>query len=281
MHFKLHGGLATYLLMVINRRDIMLKLNKYIIISLLMFLSININASDKFDYSLLNNLLNKYVNGEKVNYKELVKEKENLFRFTEQLAQISPDSHVELFQTRNEKLAYWINAYNAYILQTIVEDYPVESIKDINFIGVTVWLNKNMLGGEKISFKSLEDDIIRERFNDPRIHFAINCASVSCPPIINEVYLPEKLENQMESSTEKFINNENNFSVDEENKIIYISAIFDWYEDDFIDWLKKEHPQIKNPVILDYIKIYYKDDIKQDWYEFDIEVNDYDWSLNE
>ena len=114
----------------------MLKIFKYIFIYLLLFISINLNASDKFDYGLLDSLLNKYVDGEKVNYKGLVNEKENLFRFTEQLAKISPDSHQELFITRNEKLAYWINAYNAYILQTIVEDYPVESIKDINFIGV-------------------------------------------------------------------------------------------------------------------------------------------------
>ena len=258
-----------------------MKLFKYIFICLLIFISINLNASDKFDYSLFDSLLNKYVDGEKVNYKGLVNEKENLFKFVEQLEKISPDSHEELFTTRNEKLAYWINAYNAYILETIVEDYPVESIKDINFIGVTVWLNKNLLGGEKISFKSLEDDIIRERFKDPRIHFAINCASASCPPIINEAYLPKKLEMQMEESTKAFINNESNFKVDESNKVIYISAIFDWYEDDFIDWLKTEYPQIKNPVILDYIKFYYNDTINPAWYEYDTEVNDYDWSLNE
>ncbi len=118
-----------------------------------MLIFISANASEKFDYSLLNSLLNKYVKGDKVNYKQLVKEKDNLLKFTEQLAKISPDSHEKLFPTRNDKLAYWINAYNALILKTIVNDYPVESIKDINFIGVMVWLNKNMLGGEKISFK--------------------------------------------------------------------------------------------------------------------------------
>ena len=266
--------------MVVERENMRL-LYKNIIIYLLILISVSVNASEKFDYSLLVNLLNKYVDGEKVNYKEMVKEKENLFRFTEQLAKISPDSHEKLFPTRNDKFSYWINAYNAFILETIVKDYPVESIKDINFIGVTVWLNKNMLGGEKISFKSLEDDIIRERFKDPRIHFAINCASISCPPLINEAYFPEKLDEQMERSTKKFINNESNFRVDEDKKIIYISAIFDWYENDFIDWLKIEYPQINEPVILDYIKIYLKGSFNSEWYNFEIEVNDYDWSLNE
>jgi len=259
----------------------MCKSVKHIVFLLFTIISVNANASEKFNYKLFDDLLNKYVEGDKVNYKGLIKEKDDLFKFTDQLAKISPDSHKEMFPLPNDKLTYWINAYNAYILETIVKDYPVKSIKDINFIGVTIWLNKNLLGGEKISFKSLEDDIIRERFKDPRIHFAINCASASCPPLINEAYLPEKLNEQIDRSTKKFVNNKYNFKVDENKKVIYISAIFDWYEDDFIDWLKLEYPKIKNPEILDYIKIYYNDTIKTEWFEFDIEINDYDWSLNE
>jgi len=259
----------------------MYKSAKYIVVFFLIATSINVIALDIFDYTFFDKLLNKYVKGEKVNYKGIINEKDVLFKFIDQLAIYSPDSHKELFPTHNDKLAYWINAYNAYILETIIKEYPVESIKDINFIGITIWLNKNMLGGDKISFKSLEDDIIRERFKDPRIHFAINCASTSCPPLLNEAYLPEKLDEQLEKSTKKFINTENNFRVDENNKVIYISAIFDWYEDDFTDWLKIEYPQKKNPVILDYIKLYYNKIILAEWYEFDIEINDYDWSLNE
>jgi hypothetical protein len=258
-----------------------LKYIKIILLLVLVFSYSNVIASDKFDYSTFDSLLNKYVVGHKVNYSGLVKEKEKLFIFTEKLGKISPDSNTEIFPTREDKLAFWINAYNAFILETIVRDYPVESIKDINFIGVTVWLNKNLLGGKKISFKSLEDDIIRERFKDPRIHFAINCASTSCPPLINEAYLPETLEQQLNKSTASFINDENNFKVDVNEKVIYISAIFDWYEDDFIEWLEIEHSEIKSPVILDYIKIYYSDKIEKEWYDFDIDVNDYDWSLNE
>ena len=85
----------------------------------------------------------------------------------------------------------------------------------------------------------------------------------------------------MERSTKNFINNESNFRVDEDKKIIYISAIFDWYENDFIDWLKIEYPQINEPTILDYIKIFLKGSFNSEWYNFEIEVNDYDWSLNE
>jgi hypothetical protein len=238
-------------------------------------------AAENFSYTNLDTLLKKYVSGNKVNYKGLLKEKDTLFKFTAGLAKISPDSDPDLFPAKNDQLAYWINAYNACILEIIIKNYPVESIKDINFIAVTVWLNKNVLGGEKISFKALEDDIIRDRFKDPRIHFAINCASASCPPLLNEAYLPEILDKQLNESTKKFINDENNFRVDETNRLIYMNAIFDWYEDDYVDWLTDTKKTSENAVILDYISIYYQGQVKQEWYKYDTEFLDYDWSLNE
>lgn len=239
-----------------------------------------INLSKTFDYSEFDQLLKKHVKNNCVDYTSLSLEKKKLVEFTDKLGEISPDSNPEYFPNDNSKLSYWINAYNAFILLTIIENYPVESIKDINFIGVTIWLENNLLGGEEISFKSLEDDIIRDRFNDPRIHFAINCASVSCPPLLNEVYIPGKLEDQLNHSTIKFINDKTNFKVDEKNKRIYISAIFDWYEDDFINWLKQSKNS-DDPEILDYIRMYYKGDFRSEWYNFEIDINDYDWSLND
>ena len=257
-----------------------MKLKLYIILNFIFLISFT-QASEKFDYTLLDIILKTYVSGDKVNYKDLLNDKEKLIEFTTKLAKISPDSHPELFPNKNDKLAYWINAYNAYILQTIINEYPVESIKDINFIGATIWWNKNLLGGEKISFNELEHDIIRDRFKDPRIHFAINCASISCPPLINEAYLPQTLDEQLDKSTKAFINNENNFKVDIKNKTIYMSAIFDWYEEDYIDWLIKNQKKGDDPIILDYIKLYYQKQFKEAWYYYDIEVLEYDWSLNE
>jgi hypothetical protein len=173
-------------------------------------------AYSQFDYSQLDEIVGKYVQGINVNYSQLLEDKEKLFNFTNSLAETSPNSHPEKFKTRNQQLAYWINAYNAYILKIIIENYPVDSIKDIKFIGFTVWLHKNTLGGEEISFKALEDDIIRDIYKDPRIHFAINCASFSCPPLRNEAYLPEILDEQMDESTSSFINDKNNFRIAEE-----------------------------------------------------------------
>jgi hypothetical protein len=238
------------------------------------------SAHSQIDYSDFDILLQKVVKGNSVNYSQIIENKEILLSLTQKMSEISPDSHPENFQHQNEQLSYWINAYNAFILKIVIENYPVESIKDINFIGFTIWLNKNLIGGEEISFKSLEDNIIRDRFQDPRIHFAINCASFSCPPLNNRAYIPEILEKQLDESTRFFINDTNNFWIDENDGIIYISSIFDWYEDDFIDWLHK-NKNIEEPHLLDYIKLYYDGQISEELYTLEIEFIDYNWNLND
>jgi hypothetical protein len=234
----------------------------------------------QFDYSEFDQLLQKYVVEKRVLYSQLLEEKEKLFRFTNLLAQVSPISDPEMFKDNNEKLAYWINAYNAFILKIIIEHYPIKSIKDINFVGFTVWLTKNNIGGEDISFKSLEDDIIRGEFHDPRIHFALNCASISCPPLQDRAFLPDLLDDQLDESTKSFINDMNNVRINDERGVLYLSSIFDWYEDDFIDWLH-ENKELEDPHLLDYIKLYYDGQIIDEWYENDIEFLDYNWNLND
>ncbi len=252
-------------------------------IFLFIFLFLAVNTSllySQFEYEPYDKILQTYIHGNKVDYNDLLKEKDKLFAFTDQMGKTSPRSNPEKFKSRNEQLAYWINAYNAFILKVIVENYPVESIKDINFIGFTIWLHKNIIGGENISFKSLEDDVIRSGFEDPRIHFAINCASFSCPPIKNKAYMPETLDQQMEASARDFINDKNNVLIDTAEKILYLSAIFDWYDDDFYDYLVK-NKNIEEPHLLDFIKLYYNDEVKDEWYTYDIVFLEYNWDLND
>jgi len=257
-----------------------MKQNIIAVLVFIIYLLITNPVYSQFDYSDFDSLLQKVVIGNNVNYSQLLEDTDNLITFTNMISEISPDSHPEKFKSKNEQLAYWINAYNAFILKIVMENYPVESIKDINFIGFTIWLNKNLIGGEEISFKSLEDDIIRERYEDPRIHFAINCASFSCPPLKNRAYIPEILEKQLDESTRSFINDENNFRIDKEEGIVYLSSIFDWYDDDFFDWLNK-NKNIQEPVLLDYIKLYYNGQITEEMYTLEIEFTDYNWQLND
>lgn len=139
---------------------------------------------------------------------------------------------IESTWSRNEKLAYYINAYNAYTIQLILNNYPLTSIMKIN--NGKAWdLQVVNLGGKVISLNHLENKIIRPQFNEPRIHFAVNCAAVSCPKLMNGAFLPNQLNSQLQRQTKAFINNtkENQVSPTE----VKLSQIFEWYAADFGD----------------------------------------------
>ena len=126
--------------------------------------------------------------------------------------------------SKNDKLAYWINAYNAITIDLILQNFPVKSIKEIeNRWGKKLYNNKYSLG-------DIEHKILR-KMNEPRIHFAINCASKSCPKLLNESYTGRKLEEQLKEVTKAFLCNpkKNNLK----NYEIYLSRIFLWFSKDF------------------------------------------------
>lgn len=130
---------------------------------------------------------------------------------------------------RKEALALYINAYNAWILHEALEKYPARSVKDPLF---TFFIsNRITVAGEKMSFNRLEKDVIRPRFKEPRIHFALNCASRSCPPLRNEPYRATELEAQFEEITKAYINSPKGVSRIKDGASV--SKIFDWYQEDF------------------------------------------------
>ena len=128
-----------------------------------------------------------------------------------------------------EQLAFYINAYNAWILREALEKYPTRSVKDPLFTFFTA--PRITVAGEKMSFNRLEKEIIRGRFNDPRIHFALNCASQSCPPLRAEPYEGSKLDAQLDAPTKAFANSPQGVAV--HRKGVAFSKIFDWYKEDF------------------------------------------------
>lgn len=132
---------------------------------------------------------------------------------------------------RNAQLAFYINAYNAWILHEALEKYPTRSVKDTLF---TFFTGKRIkVAGEEMSFNRLEKDIIIPKFNEPRIHFALNCASRSCPPLDDEAFAGGKLDGQLEKLTRAFVNTENGVAYDAGSKTARLSKIFDWYKGDF------------------------------------------------
>ena len=172
-------------------------------------------------------LLKKYVSASgKVNYDGFKTEKSKLDSYLSLLAKNAPSSG----WNREEKLAYWINLYNAATIQLILKNYPLKSIMDIN--GGKAWdLKFVKSGSQMLSLNQIENEIIRPTFKEPRIHFAVNCAAKSCPKLLNGAFLAHKLDSQLEVATKKFINNKAKNTISSSS--IQISKIFEWYAVDF------------------------------------------------
>lgn len=220
----------------------------------------NEELSNDVDHSLWNTLLKKNVSSNgKVNYKGFINDKEQLEAYLKKLAVKIPDAS----WSRNAKLAYWINVYNAFTVKLIVDNYPVKSIKNI----ANPWGKKFIiLENIAYSLEQIENDVLR-KMNEPRIHFAINCASYSCPDLLNSAYIPGSLESQLTSVTKRFINDSSKNKLDENE--VKVSEIFNWYSDDF---------KTKNTTVLDFITKYTNVTINDG---AKISFVDYNWSLNE
>lgn len=221
-------------------------------------------------HQIWTDLLQKHVNkaGE-VDYKGFIKDKAKLEKYLDALSSTPPDKNT---WSEEEQLAYWINAYNAFTVKLIADNYPVKSIQDLHptfkipLIN-TVWHKKFFkIGGEDASLDQIEHKILRKEFDEPRIHFAVNCASISCPPLRNEAYEAGKLERQLEEQGRSFINNPkyNKISADR----VEISKIFSWFKGDFT----------KDGSLIEFLNRYAKVKIKDS-----AKVNhmDYNWDLNE
>ena len=184
----------------------------------------------------------------------------------------APPLQIKKTWTDNEQMAYWINAYNAFTVQLIIRYYPLKSIKEIGgkipFINSSWDIKFIQLGGETLDLNNIEHGILRKEFVEPRVHFALNCASFSCPKLRNEAYTAEKLEQQLNDQAKAFINNpEKNILGD--GSSIKISKLFTWFEGDF----KKKSDDI--PAFLSqFSKIKISEDAKIDYL-------DYNWNLNE
>lgn len=131
---------------------------------------------------------------------------------------------------QKEQLAFYVNAYNAWILHEALAKYPTKSVKDALFSFFTS--KRIKVAGEQTSFQALEKETIRSKFNDPRVHFALNCASRSCPPLQAEPFRGDKLEAQFEKLAKEFVNSERGVRIGQGNSV-ELSKIFDWYKDDF------------------------------------------------
>ena len=163
--------------------------------------------------------------------------------------------------TRDQKLSYWINLYNAVTLQLVTKHFPIKSIRDI---AENPWKIKLVtVNGKALTLDQIENEIIRPRFNDARIHFAVNCAAASCPPLLNEAFVASTLGRQLEKQTKSFINNRKYNEITKDGA--KVSKIFEWYAVDFGN-------------LVTYINRYSSTQVKANG---KISYLEYDWGLND
>lgn len=226
-------------------------------------------TAQAFDHShtVFNELLDDVVvvNGHqsRVRYDEVANQLGNLEAYLEQLSGVS-QSEFDQF-TKDEQLAFLINTYNAYQLKQVIDHYPIKSIKDVGSFFSSPWSKEFFtLFGEPASLDHVEHGLIRTIFDEPRIHFAVNCASISCPPLMAEAFVADRLNEQLEAATFNFLRDTaaNRLEGDE----LYLSKIFNWYADDF--------KQGVIPFVAKY---------RPDWTANgtpELGYTDYDWNLN-
>lgn len=189
------------------------------------------NVFAAMDHSEWDALLKKYVTSAgKVNYKGFRTDKAKLEAYLTKLESNVPAAS----ESSNAKKAFWCNAYNAYTIKLIVDNYPVKSINDIKIGGTTPWTRKWIkIGGATLSLNDIENDKIRKVFKDARIHFVINCASFSCPILVNKALTADNIEATLAAQTKSFINDSARNQIT--SKSAQISNLFEWYKEDFGD----------------------------------------------
>ncbi|MEQ8245709.1 DUF547 domain-containing protein [Fulvivirga sp.] len=230
---------------------------------------INSESGNPPSHEIFDELLRSNVSGDQVDYRGFINSKEKFEKYLDLISENPPDRGK---WSKKEQLTYWINAYNAFTIKLIIDNYPVESIQDLHptiYIPLvrTVWHKKFFKIGEvEMNLDEIEHDILRKEFNEPRIHFAINCASFSCPPLRNEAFTADKIDKQLEEQAVTFVNDfgRNKISTNSAD----VSKIFSWFSKDFT----------KDGSLIQFLNKYSKVKLNED---AKIEYLDYDWSLND
>lgn len=207
-----------------------------------------------------------------VKYKLVKKDPKPLVAYLESLSKLK-QAEFDGF-TKDQKLAFLINAYNGFTIKLIVDNYPIDSIKDLgSTLGGSPWKKEFFdLLGKKRSLDWIEHDTIREQYKEPRIHFALVCASAGCPALSSDAWVAPKLEKQFASATSLFLNDSERNRYNAAQNELLLSKIFDWYGGDF----KKASGTVQS-----FVAIWMKGAPSAKLKSAKINYLDYNWSLND
>ncbi|WP_017324852.1 DUF547 domain-containing protein [Synechococcus sp. PCC 7336] len=231
-------------------------------------------------------VLSDYVHPEStfVDYEALQANRAQLDTYIDDLAALDEATYESWSEA--EQIAYWVNAYNAITLKSIIDQTPIKpSIKDI--IGVWRIRRHAIFGGNK-TLNNIEHDVLRVDFDEPRIHAALVCAAVSCPPLRTEPFTGENLDAQLDDQVEQWLAKEDGLRIDREEGVVYLSKIFDWFT---VDWVpsygldegdNRFTGNDKERAVLNFVAGYVNESDREflEAGDYRIQYFDYDWSLN-
>lgn len=247
---------------------------------------------DGYSHRVFEDLLGRYVDRSgNVDYASWSESADAVGRLQSYLAAVSlysPDNAPERFPSRTQELAYWIYGYNAYVINSVLENWPIESVTDLKapieaIKGLGFFYRfRYRFGGEDFSLLGVETDKIRKQYRDARIHFVLNCASESCPIMRPELPTGDDLDTLLATATIEFVSDPRNVSFDHDNETVVLSTIFKWYEKDFLNDLRLRGLPSERGLI-DYVASVAPKSMQDEVAlaeDYEIEFRDYDWSLN-
>ena len=248
--------------------------------------------SEGFSHASFESLLHTYVDGEgRVDYARWHSNEEDLNQLNGYLAAVaaySPVNSPARFAKRSDQLAYWLYAYNAYVVRNVLSHWPLKSVTNLKAPFEVVkgfgffWQQRFLFGGEAMSLYAVENNVIRTTYRDPRIHFVLNCASESCPVMRPNLPVGSDLEPFLTRATIDFISDRKNVAVDHDNRRIILSDIFRWYEKDFVNDLRRQGLPSEGGLV-EYLLSVAPKQMTSDLEaakNYTIEFSDYDWSIN-
>ena len=241
----------------------------------------NVTSNKSLSYQPYDQILKTYIKGLRVDYQSLQSNRSQLDSFNKALGDVNNATYNSW--SEQEKIAFLINAYNSFTLESIIDQTPIKkSIRDIP----GVWKRRKFkVAGQLKTLDNIEHDILRKQFNEPRIHMALVCAAISCPPLRKEAYTGQKLNAQLDDQTRRFLASPHGFKIDRNAKRVYLSSIFKWFGE---DWLKtysvdgKFAGNAKQRAVLNFVSKYLNQSDRDFLIKGDYKISylRYDWSLN-
>ena len=244
-----------------------------------------------FSHQAFEDLLQRFVVNNRVDYDAWHADLQAIGKLNAYLAAVaaySPDNAPERFPSKNDGKAYWLHVYNALVIKAVLDHWPLSSVNDVKapleiVQGYGFFYRLGFIvGGQKLNLYDIEKEKVFKQWNDPRAHFVLNCASTSCPVIRPSLPTGDALEPHLVKATQEFISNSHNVNIDHQTKKLHLSRIFEWYQADFINDLRRRSVPTPNGIVdylIDVAPAFLKSEL-QKAVAYKIHYIDYDWALN-